>query len=188
MYRRRALLPFMLILLLFLAMGCKGDRPTPTPAPLVLVSDAFAQGAPIPVKYTCDGEDVSPHLTWTGIPGGTQSLALIMDDPDAPMGTFVHWVLFDIPAQRTTLPEGVPPQPEVPGIGRQGHNDFGRNVLGYRGPCPPPGKPHRYFFRLYALNTTLNLQPGSSAKEVREAMKGHILGYGEYMGTYARKK
>jgi len=183
----RTLFVLLSIFILTLLVGCRTSPspPTSTP-PLTLHSDAFAFGATIPRPYTCDGRDVSPSLTWDGIPQGTRSFALIVDDPDAPRGPFVHWVLFNIPAGRTTLPEGVPPQPEVPGIGLQGHNDFGVGVLGYRGPCPPPGKPHRYVFHLYALDTSLHLRPGIAATDLRRMVKGHVLAYGEYMGRYAR--
>jgi len=147
-------------------------------------SPGFSQGSEIPRKFTCDGADVSPELTWTGPPAGTQSFALIADDPDAPVGTWTHWVLYDLPAPTTTLAEGVSKVDEVPTGGRQGRNDFRK--IGYGGPCPPPGKPHRYFFKLYALDRMLNLKPGSSKQDVEEAMQNHILGQAEVMGTYRR--
>jgi len=153
--------------------------------PLRIVSAAFTEGAPIPAQHTCDGRDVSPPLMWSGAPGGVRSFALIADDPDAPAGTWVHWVLYDLPASTTELPEGVPPAETVAGGGRQGRNDFGR--LGYGGPCPPRGRPHRYFFKLYALDTELDLPARATKQEVERAMRGHILADGQLMGTYQRK-
>jgi len=147
-------------------------------------SSSFSQGGEIPRKFTCDGADVSPELSWTGAPEGTQSFALLADDPDAPVGIWTHWVLYDLPAQATGLPEGVSKVDEVPSGGRQGRNDFRK--IGYGGPCPPPGKPHRYFFKLYALDRMLNLKPGSSKQEVEQAMQNHILSRAELMGKYQR--
>jgi len=147
-------------------------------------STSFSTGGDIPKKFTCDSADVSPELSWTGAPAGVRSFALIADDPDAPVGTWTHWVFFDLPPQTTELPEGVPKVDEPPSGGRQGRNDFRK--IGYGGPCPPPGKPHRYFFKLYALDQMLNLKSGSSKKEVEQAMQGHILGKAELMGKYGR--
>ena len=147
-------------------------------------SSSFQNGANIPKKFTCDGTDVSPELRWSSPPAGTQSFALIADDPDAPVGTWTHWVLFDLPAETTSLPENVAKVEELPTGGRQGRNDFRK--IGYGGPCPPPGKPHRYFFKLYALDTRLNLKPGASKQEIEQAMQGHILGKAELMGKYQR--
>ena len=149
-----------------------------------LTSKAFENGGNIPKKFTCDGPDLSPALSWNEPPPGTKSLALISDDPDAPVGTWVHWVAFDIPAGTRELVEGVVKAPDLPGGGKQGRNDFGR--IGYGGPCPPPGKPHRYYFKLYALDTQLNLKPGSTKADVERAMKGHILAQVELMGRYGR--
>jgi len=149
-----------------------------------LTSKAFDNGGNIPKKFTCDGPDVSPALAWNDPPVGTRSLALISDDPDAPMGTWVHWVAFDIPAGTRELPEGVAKTADLPGGGRQGRTDFGR--VGYGGPCPPPGKPHRYYFKLYALDAQLSLKPGSTKADVEKAMKGHILAQAELMGRYGR--
>ena len=151
---------------------------------LKLTSTAFSNGADIPTKYTCDGADVSPALSWSGAAQGTRSLALIADDPDAPSGTFTHWVLYAIPASTTQLPEGLPKN-EQTDVGRQGRSGFGR--VGYGGPCPPPGKPHRYFFKLFALDTDLTLVPGASRADLERAMKGHILEQAEWMGRYQRK-
>jgi Raf kinase inhibitor-like YbhB/YbcL family protein len=151
---------------------------------MTLTSSAFKQGEPIPVKYTGDGPDVSPPLAWTNAPDGTQAFVLICDDPDAPVGTWVHWVLYDIPGTLTNLPERVATTPTVPETGTQGINDFRR--LGYGGPAPPPGKPHRYFFKLYALDGPTGLPPKRSKKDVLRAIKGHILAEGQLMGTYKR--
>jgi len=147
-------------------------------------SPSFQNGGNIPKKFTCDGADVSPQLQWTSPPAGAQSFALIADDPDAPVGTWTHWVLYDLPAQSASLPEGVAKVDELPTGGRQGRNDFRR--IGYGGPCPPPGKPHRYFFKLYALDKKLNLKSGMSKREIEQAMQGHILGQTELMGKYQR--
>ena len=149
-----------------------------------LSSSSFSSGADIPKKFTCDGADVSPALSWTNPSAGTKSFALIADDPDAPSGTWTHWVIFDLPPQTISLAEGVAKIDEVPGGGRQGRNDFRK--IGYGGPCPPPGKPHRYFFRLYALDRTVNLPAGASKKDLEQAMRGHVLGTAELMGKYSR--
>jgi Raf kinase inhibitor-like YbhB/YbcL family protein len=149
-------------------------------------SSAFMQGAAIPETHTCDGKDVSPPLTWGSGPDGTLAWALIVDDPDAPSKTWVHWVLFNLPDSTQSLSAGVPASGDLPGGGHQGKNDFGK--LGYGGPCPPVGKPHRYFFRLYALDASLDLPAGATRDQVDRAMAGHILGRGELMGTYARRR
>jgi len=145
-----------------------------------LTCSAFKDGETIPVKYTCVGKDVSPPLRWSSPPKGTQSLALIVDDPDAPVGTWVHWVLFNIPSRETGLPEGVPRKEAFSKGGIQGLNDFRR--VGYGGPCPPPGNPHRYAFKLYALDTTLNLKPRATKAQVVDASKGHILAEARLVG------
>ena len=147
-----------------------------------LSSPAFAEGASIPQKYTCDGDDVSPPLAWQDPPDGTQSLALIVDDPDAPRGTWVHWVLYNLPAETRALPEALPSQAELPDGSQHGENSWQR--LGYGGSCPPSG-PHHYF-KLYALDTVLALEAGAEAGELSAAIEGHILGHGELMGTYSR--
>jgi Raf kinase inhibitor-like YbhB/YbcL family protein len=155
-----------------------------------LESPAFEEGGTIPRKYTCDGEDISPPLAWSAVPEAARSLVLICDDPDAPMGTWTHWVVFDLPAEATGLPEGVAPDETIRvasggagHVARQGRNDFRKT--GYGGPCPPSGT-HRYFFRLYALDNTLGLEPGASRKQVLRAMDGHVLAQGQLMGRYAR--
>lgn len=149
-----------------------------------LKSSAFEPGGDIPAKYTCTGADVSPALTWDGAPSGTKALALIVDDPDAPAGDWVHWVAANIPPNSKQLPEGVPAGENLLGGGVQGMNDF--HKLGYGGPCPPPGKPHRYFFRLYALDAQLDVKPGITKKALESAMQGHIVGQAELMGKFAR--
>jgi len=150
-----------------------------------LASTAFKNGEVIPQKYTCEGADVSPALSWAEAPQGTKTLVLIVDDPDAPVGTWVHWVLFNLPATARALTEAVPKTATAVG-GLQGRNDF--QQIGYGGPCPPRGKPHRYFFKLYALDAVLDLRPGATKRDVEAAMKGHIQANGELMGTYQRSK
>ncbi len=151
---------------------------------LELTSTAFANGKEIPKEHTCDGADRSPPLTWRGAPGGTKAFALIADDPDAPVGTWVHWVIYDLPGDRTELPGGVPPEESSGGGAKQGLNDFRK--VGYGGPCPPPGKPHRYSFRLYALDAPSGLGPRARKADVLKAIEGHVLGQVELMGTYRR--
>ncbi|UCG53812.1 MAG: YbhB/YbcL family Raf kinase inhibitor-like protein [Candidatus Latescibacterota bacterium] len=149
-----------------------------------LTSPAFGEGQPIPKRHSCDGEDLSPVLKWTNAPENTMSFALICDDPDAPMGTWVHWVLFNLPPETAELVEGVPAQPEGPDGAKQGISDFKRP--GYGGPCPPPGKPHRYYFKLYALDTMLELKDKATKRDLEKAMEDHILAKGQLMGTYKR--
>jgi len=146
-------------------------------------SEAFEEGGMIPKKYTCDGEDASPPLSWTGVPEGTEALALICDDPDAPVGTWVHWVIFNIPPDTTGLSENIPPERVLESGARQGRNDFGN--IGYGGPCPPRGT-HRYYFKLYALDKKVDLEPGATKDELLKAMEGHILAEGKLMGRYKR--
>jgi Raf kinase inhibitor-like YbhB/YbcL family protein len=150
---------------------------------ITITSSAFAEGGMIPRKHTCDAEDISPNLKWSGVPRETRSLALICDDPDAPVGTWVHWVLFNLPADVTGLADGIPPDAALKNGARHGRNDFRK--LGYGGPCPPGGT-HRYFFKLYALDTLLNLESGSTKAQLVAAMKGHILAEGQLMGKYKR--
>ena len=144
-----------------------------------LTSSAFAPGERIPQTYTCDGQDISPPLRWSEPPAGTQSLALIMDDPDAPIGIWDHWLLFNLPAETRNLPE----QAVLPAGSLDGRNSWGRT--GYGGPCPPGGT-HRYFFKLYALDVTLTLAAGAEKEQLLQAMEGHILAQAELMGTYSR--
>lgn len=148
-----------------------------------LKSDVLTHAGPIPAQYTCTGSDVSPALTWSEPPAGTQSFALIMDDPDAPAGTWVHWVLFNIPASARGLAEAIPVGETLPDGSMQGRNSSGE--LGYNGPCPPSGT-HRYFFKLYALDEMLGLSAGADKGELLKAMEGHILAQGELMGTFSR--
>jgi len=155
-------------------------------AQMQLTSTAFSEGAPIPAKYTCDEKDFSPPLKWSGAPETAKSLALIADDPDAPVGTWTHWVVYDLPPKVSELPEDVPKGQNISGGGRQGLNDF--KGLGYGGPCPPAGKPHRYLFKIYALDAVPDLKPGASKKEVERAMEKHIIVQGQLMGTYQRRK
>jgi len=147
-------------------------------------SQAFSLSGTIPTQYTCDGADLSPPLEWTEAPEGVVTFALIADDPDAPMGTWVHWVLYNIPGDARSLPQGVPASETLKGGAVQGTNDF--RSIGYGGPCPPPGKPHRYFFKLYALNTKLDLPPKATKKQVLKSMEGRTLAQAELMGRYGR--
>ncbi|MFC1703277.1 YbhB/YbcL family Raf kinase inhibitor-like protein [Candidatus Omnitrophota bacterium] len=151
---------------------------------LELTSLAFNNTEVIPKQYTCQGQDISPPLRWSGTPEGVKSFALISDDPDAPMGTWVHWVLYDIPAATTELPEEVAMTLVLADGSKQGMTDFGR--VGYGGPCPPPGKYHRYFFKLYALDTMLNVNAGITKEELLGKMQGHILAEAKLMGRYKR--
>jgi Raf kinase inhibitor-like YbhB/YbcL family protein len=169
-----------------LSAACESKEQPPKEGEMALTvsSSAFQEGSEIPARYTCEGQDVSPALTWKEPPAGTQSFALIMDDPDAPGGVFTHWVLFNLPADSRGLSEAVPTQPQLPDGSLQGKNDFGRS--GYGGPCPPSGRPHRYQFTLYALDQTLDLKVSASKKQVIDAMQGHILAQGRLTGTYRR--
>jgi Raf kinase inhibitor-like YbhB/YbcL family protein len=148
-----------------------------------LSSSSFQANGDIPARFTCSGEDLSPALAWTDPPSGTRSFALITDDPDAPSGTFTHWVVYDLPPRARQLPEGVPRTADPEG-GRQGHNDFDK--VGYSGPCPPPGNPHRYSFRLYALDKKLDLRAGATKSDVERAAKGHVLAQAELRGRFGR--
>ena len=151
---------------------------------LELKSSAISSGGDIPRKHTCDGPDVSPPLEWTSPPAGTKAFALVCEDPDAPSGLWVHWVLWGIAPTASTLPEGVNQAPTLPDGSRQGRNDFGK--VGHNGPCPPRGKTHRYFYRLYALDAVPSLEPGATRQQLLDAIKGHILGQAELMGRYSR--
>lgn len=149
-----------------------------------LSSPSFSSGGAIPKKFTCDGADVSPQLTWTEPPAGTKTLALLADDPDAPVGNWNHWTMWNLPPTVRTLPEGVSKQAHLPDGSVQGVNDFRKT--GYNGPCPPPGKPHRYYFKLFALDTKLDLKAGAAKRDLEGAMKSHILAEAEWMGRYGR--
>ncbi|MCX7909081.1 MAG: YbhB/YbcL family Raf kinase inhibitor-like protein [Ignavibacteria bacterium] len=150
-----------------------------------IFSSAFEHEGFIPTKYTCDGENISPALSWKNIPSGTKSIAIINDDPDAPMGTWVHWVIYNISATATGLPENIKPMEKLSDGTLQGRNSWGK--IGYGGPCPPSGV-HRYFFKIYALDVVLDLKPGASKEELLKAMKGHILAEGQFYGKYSRKR
>lgn len=160
---------------------------TKTLTDLSLSSTAFKDGGPIPVQFTCDGANQSPPLSWADAPDNTVSYALIVEDPDAPGGTFIHWVLYDIPATTHALPQGVPTDPVLanPVAAKQGRTSF--RQVGYGGPCPPKGKPHHYHFILFAVDTKLGVEPGSTRDQVMNAMRGHEIARGELVGTYARK-
>ena len=148
-------------------------------------SKAFESKDIIPPQFTCDGQNISPPLSWSPPPANTKSLALICEDPDAPGKTWVHWVVYNLPSSTLCLPEAVPARSKIPGGGFQGINDFKK--LSYGGPCPPEGT-HRYFFKLYALDQMLDLQPGASKAELEVAMKDHIIEREELMGYYSRKR
>jgi Raf kinase inhibitor-like YbhB/YbcL family protein len=189
------------LLMLSLSTGCGLSDPLPPDVPgrltIALHSSRFANDGKIPKAYTCDGSDQSPPLEWSGIPQSARALALICDDPDAPAGTWSHWVVFNLPVQIKGLKEGVPPDDTVPVAtmegsdpaakdllpARQGKNDFGK--VGYGGPCPPSGT-HRYFFRLYALDTALDLNSTATRTDVFKAIEGHILAEGRLIGQYQR--
>jgi len=164
-----------------------GPSPTPEGEQIMsfqLSTSAFESGGRIPTRHTADGADVSPPLAWTDPPEGTRSFALVCDDPDAPMGTWVHWVVYAIPADARELAEGIPAKDELENGTRQGTNDFRK--VGYGGPSPPPGRAHRYYFRLYALDAALDLPPRQTKTALMKAMEGHILGEAELMGKYGR--
>ena len=166
--------------------GDAGESPVLEDHPLTIEvkSTAFAEGSDIPTRFTCNGADVSPPLQWTGAPQETKSLALIVDDPDA-RGTWVHWVMYDIPSASSELPEAVPNEDATAQGATPGKNDFGST--GYGGPCPPGGSPHRYFFKIYALDAVLDLEPGENTKDLLQAMEGRVLAEGRLMGRYKRR-
>jgi hypothetical protein len=182
--RRLALLTGFLLCLSTLSPGKLFSQAKGGAMALQIASPAFSEGEAIPKKFTCDGPDASPQLKWNEPPANTQSFALIMDDPDAPGGTWVHWVLYDLPAGTRELPEGVAKQEQLASGARQGRNDFGK--IGYGGPCPPSGKPHRYFFKLYALDAKLNLKASATKADLERATKGHVLAQAELIGKYGR--
>ena len=182
---KRRLFPITLIgAAIALVLATTGSLMAPPNAQkkMSLSSSAFKDGHPIPVDYTCDGKNISPPLAWSGAPADTQSLLLIVDDPDAPAGVWTHWILFNLTTDTSDLPEDFVKSPST---AKPGTNDFKKT--GYGGPCPPAGKAHRYFFRIFALDTTLNLSPGATRKDVDAAMAKHVLAMGQLMGTYQRK-
>jgi Raf kinase inhibitor-like YbhB/YbcL family protein len=185
--------PILWTLIALFALGCKGKQ-APVPIPpkgasppmaMTISSAAFREGESIPQQFTCDGEDASPPLSWSGVPQAARSLAVICDDPDAPAGTWVHWVLWNLPPSTPSLPGGVPNEGTLPGGIQQGKNSW--PLTGYNGPCPPPGKAHRYFFKLYALDSEMTLPDGSGKAALEKAMQDHILAQAQLMGTYGRK-
>ena len=198
MRRRRLFLSIALSVGLLLMSGCSiiTSSPSATTAPsemagegvdltdLELTSEAFGPQEAIPQRFTCDGEDISPPLSWSAPPEGTRSFVLIVDDPDTPVGTWVHWVLFNIPADRRTLPENVPAQDQLSDGSLHGNNSWRRSDYG--GPCPPSGSTHRYVFNLYAIDTQLDLEATATKKQVLDAVDGHVLAHGELVGTYSR--
>lgn len=171
------------------AAACSSDEPQTelevAEVEIQVTSSAFQEGEDIPVQYTCDGADVSPPLSWSGMPSDTRSIALISDDPDAPGRTWVHWVVYGLPAGTQGLPEGVPARDTLTQGGRHGVTDFGRREYG--GPCPPRGGPHRYFFKVYALGKEVTLAAGATKAELEADMQGHILAQGQLMGRYQRQ-
>jgi Raf kinase inhibitor-like YbhB/YbcL family protein len=175
-----AILPYVFSITLLFALAPRAEAGRK----LRLISRAFANGAAIPVEYTCAGDNNSPALEWTGVPGGSRSLALIVKDPDAPGGTFIHWVLYNMPPGRSSLPADVPKEDNIPDGGDQGVN--GADGIGYHGPCPPPGSPHHYHFRLYAVDTKLDLKPGASADQLEDAMRKHVVAETDLVGTFGR--
>ncbi|HEX3560913.1 MAG TPA: YbhB/YbcL family Raf kinase inhibitor-like protein [Pyrinomonadaceae bacterium] len=186
--------------LVLLLAACRRDDTTPTansvvPTPaatgkeeggltLKLTSAAFEEGGMIPTQYTCDGQNVSPPLSWSDLPEGTKTLALVADDPDAPRGTWVHWVVYKIPATEKGLPANIPARDTLDNGARQGTNDFKQTAYG--GPCPPNGT-HRYYFKLYALDADLTPPPGATKDQLLKAAEGHILAQGQLMGRYKRQ-
>ena len=172
------------LVLLFISFGCliptgRGGAPA-----LDVSSDAFARDGQIPAVYTCDGTDISPSLSWGHVPQGTASIAILVADPDAPGGTFIHWVAYNIPPGTRGIPAGAPGKNVLPAGSVQGMNDMGRQ--GYAGPCPPMGKPHHYHFTVYALDSTINLTGRREGRMLAEALVGHILAQGELVGIYRR--
>jgi len=184
----------LVLLMLLAAVGCAQQRATQetlssTPTPqtaggsIKLTSTAFKEGEPIPRQYTCVGVNVSPPLEWSGVPKSAKTLVIIADDPDAPSGTWVHWVLYNLPADNIGMVENLPATDELKAGGFQGKNDFGK--IGYGGPCPPSGT-HRYFFKIYALDNELLLKSGATKAEVEKAMEGHVVAQGQLIGTYRK--
>ena len=181
---RRALAIVPLLILVMLMFAGPERVPGQQASKIELKTTSYEPGGFIPKRFTCEAADVSPALAWGDPPAGTQSFAIIEDDPDAPSGTFVHWLVYDLPAGSRRLPEALSGNDQMAGGGRQGTNDFSKT--GYSGPCPPRGKPHRYFIRFYALDTKTNLRPAASRAELDAAMQGHILAQAELMGLFKR--
>ena len=174
-------------LVLQLLSGCTAPSPPLTTNggySLVLTSDAFRANGSIPLRYTCNGQEESPPLTWGNVPTGIRSFALIVEDPDAPVGTFTHWILYNIPGEQRDLPSGIASEKELPEGEIQGTNS--NRKTGFTGPCPPRRSTHRYVFTLFALDTRLDLSGTVDASTLRHAMEGHVLGTGQLIGTYMR--
>ena len=181
----QALMFLLIVLLLIAASGANASAQNGGKnMSLTISSPSFSNGGDIAKKFTCDGADVSPQLSWTEPPAGTKSFALLSDDPDAPVGNWNHWVLWNLPPETRSLAEGLSKTAKLPDGSQQGMNDFRKT--GYNGPCPPPGKPHRYYFKLFALDAKLDLKPGAGKRDLEAAMKGHILAQSEWMGRYGR--
>ena len=186
--QKKPIIFFVLSLLLF--CQCKADEQKDSdteggePMTIKITSTAFEDNGMIPAKYTCQGQDISPPLKWEAVPEGTVSIALICDDPDAPMGTFVHWVLYNLPGNTNELAEDIPREKTLPNGAKQGMTDFGR--VGYGGPCPPSGT-HRYFFKIYALDAKLDLPDGAGKSQLVQAMEGHIIAQGQLIGKYKKQ-
>ena len=177
---------FLVVILLVALSGCisQEKKEEVIMEKISISSNAFEDGGSIPTEYTCEGQDYSPALSWGKVPSGTKTVALIVDDPDAPIGTFTHWLIYNIPADKHKLPERVDKKESLADGSLQGVNDFRK--IGYNGPCPPPGKPHRYYFKIYALDKRLDLAGGATRSQLEKAMEGHILAKGETMGSYGR--
>ena len=185
-----------LLLAAILLSSCKGETPSSNniqpsnqatggkKMEMKVTSKAFQDGGMIPKQYTCDGANISPPIAWDSVPEKTKSIALIADDPDAPGKTWVHWVAFNIPASAHEIPENVPAQENISGGGKQGTNDFKK--VGYGAPCPPSGSAHRYYFKLFALDTELTQDSSATKDQLLKAMDGHVLGEGQLMGKYQK--
>lgn len=172
------------VLALLAVSGAEAHAATTPAQSMTLTSTAFTNGGIIPTEFTCSGVDVSPSLTWSGVPAGAESLALTVIDPDAPVKPFTHWVIFDIPVAATGLPRAVPLRKELPDGSRQGRNDF--HLDGYSGPCPPPGPAHHYHFMVFALDTVLSLPGGVAEPAFADSIQGHVLASGELIGLFGR--
>jgi Raf kinase inhibitor-like YbhB/YbcL family protein len=181
-----AIISIMLVVFIFLGSNCESKEKSgaSSGSSLTLSSPAFSDGANIPKAYTCSGSNYSPALKWANAPEGTQSFAIIVQDPDAPFDPFCHWIIYNIPADQTSLSEKASPNGKLPAGALEGINDFGK--IGYGGPCPPPNTPHRYFFKIYALDKMLNIQSSPRKNDLIHAMNGHILGEAQIMGMFGR--
>ncbi len=175
----------LLVFLMALPFALYAGTPAASGSKIVVMSPAFENGQPIPFFFSCQGKGISPQISWSDIPKEAKSLVLICEDPDAPGGTWIHWVAYNIPPQMLGFSSNVPPRPQLDDGTRQGKNSWGK--IGYGAPCPPSGPAHRYYFKVYALDTTLSLAPGAAKDQVVQAMKGHILAEGSLMGTYQRR-